>query len=163
MFYIQLIGLLGFCIVLLSFYKKESKTILLYQVTSNFIYSVHYFLLGGISGAFCCIIGMFRNITLIKSNKKNIIIPIFITLYLIITLLFYEGVYSILPLLANVIYLIFIAYKDKRILLIVANLSSICWILYSIVVGSYVGAITETILLISNIINLIKIIKDGKK
>ena len=56
MFYIQLIGLLGFCIVLLSFYKKAPKTILLYQVTSNFIYSVHYFLLGGLSGAFCCII-----------------------------------------------------------------------------------------------------------
>ena len=163
MFYIQLIGLLGFCIVLLSFYKKAPKTILLYQVTSNFIYSVHYFLLGGLSGAFCCIIGMLRNIVLIKSRKKYIIVPIFITLYLMITFLFYEGIYSILPLLANVIYLIFIAYKDKRIILIGANLSSICWILYAVVVCSYVGAITESILLISNIINLIKISKDRKK
>ena len=80
-----------------------------------------------------------------------------------ITFLFYEGIYSILPLLANVIYLIFIAYKDKRIILIGANLSSICWILYAVVVCSYVGAITESILLISNIINLIKISKDRKK
>ena len=73
MFYIQLIGLLGFCILVLSFYKKETVTILTYQITSNFAYTVHYFLLGGLSGAFCSLIGIIRNIVLIKSNKLSIL------------------------------------------------------------------------------------------
>ena len=81
MFYIQLIGILSFCILVLSFYKKETVTILTYQITSNFAYTVHYFLLGGISGAFCSLIGIIRNLVLIKFNNKKIIIPIFIFLY----------------------------------------------------------------------------------
>ncbi len=163
MFYIQLIGILGFCIVVLSFYKKETTTILLYQVTSNFIYGVHYFLLGGLSGAFCCVIGMARNVTLIKCNNKKIILPIFITIYSLITLVFYEGIYSLLPMTANLSYLIGISYKSKKILLKGALVSSSCWILYAVFVSSYVSIVTESILLISNAIQLIRIVKNKKK
>ena len=157
MIYIQLIGLLGFCILVLSFYRKETVSILTYQITSNFAYTVHYFLLGGLSGAFCSLIGIIRNIVLIKLNNKKIIIPIFIFLYLIVTILFYEGIYSLLPMIANSCYLISITYKSKKILLIGAIISSALWIIYSIFVSSYISIITESILIISNIIQLIKI------
>lgn len=163
MFYIQLIGILGFCIVVLSFYKKETTTILMYQITSNFVYAVHYFLLGGLSGAFCCFIGMFRNLTLIKCNNKKIILPIFITIYSLITIIFYENIYSLLPMMANLSYLIGMTYKNKKILLKGALVSSTCWILYAIFVSSYVSIVTESILLISNPIQLMKIIKNNKK
>ena len=95
MLYIQLIGLLGFCILVLSFYKKNTITILTYQITSNFAYTVHYFLLGGLSGAFCSLIGIIRNIVLIKSNNKKIIIPLFIFLYCLVTYIFYENIYAL--------------------------------------------------------------------
>ena len=163
MFYIQLIGILGFCIVVLSFYKKETTTILLYQITSNFVYAVHYFLLGGLSGAFCCFIGMFRNLTLIKCNNKKIILPIFITLYTLITIIFYENIYSLLPMMANLSYLIGMTYKNKKTLLKGALVSSSCWILYAIFVSSYVSIVTESILLTSNTIQLIRMIKNNKK
>ena len=159
MFYIQLIGLLGFCVLVLSFYKKETVKILTYQITSNFAYTVHYFLLGGLSGAFCSLIGMIRNIVLIKYNKKNVVIPLFISLYLLVTIVFYENIYSIFPMIANSIYLITLTYKEKRLLLMGAIISSILWILYSIFVSSYVSIVTESILIISNTIQLIKLKK----
>lgn len=163
MFYIQLIGILGFCIVVLSFYKKETTTILMYQIASSFVYTVHYFLLGGLSGAFCCFIGMFRNITLIKCNNKKIVLPIFMTIYSLITIIFYENIYSLLPMMANLSYLIGMTYKNKRILLKGALVSSSCWILYAIFVSSYVSIVTESILLISNAIQLIRIVKNNEK
>ena len=156
MFYIQLIGLLGFCILVLSFYKKETVTILTYQVTSNFAYTVHYFLLGGLSGAFCSLIGIVRNIVLIKIDNKKIIISIFILLYLIVTIIFYEGIYSLFPMTANSVYLIALSYKKRKTLLIGAIISSILWILYSVFVNSYVSVVTESILLLSNAIQLKK-------
>ena len=162
MFYIQLIGILGFCIVVLSFYKKETTTILMYQITSNFVYAVHYFLLGGLSGAFCCVIGMIRNVTLIKCDNKKIILPIFITIYSFITLLFYEGIYSLLPMMANLSYLIGMSYKNKKVLLKGALVSSSCWIIYAIFVSSYVSIVTESILLISNTLQLIRMINKQK-
>lgn len=162
MFYIQLIGILGFCVVVLSFYKKETTTILMYQITSNFVYAVHYFLLGGLSGAFCCVIGMIRNVTLIKCDNKKIILPIFITIYFLITILFYEGIYSLLPMMANLSYLIGMTYKNKKTLLKGALVSSSCWIMYAIFVSSYVSIVTESILLISNTIQLIRMINKQK-
>ena len=163
MFYIQLIGILGFCIVVLSFYKKETTTILMYQITSNFVYAVHYFLLGGLSGAFCCVIGMFRNLTLIKCDNKKIILPMFITIYSVITIIFYENIYSLLPMMANLSYLIGMTYKNKKVLLKGALVSSSCWIIYAIFVSSYVSIVTESILLISNAIQLIRMINKQKK
>ena len=163
MFYIQLIGILAFCILVLSFYKKETVTILTYQITSNFAYTVHYFLLGGLSGAFCSLIGIIRNIVLIKSNNKKIIIPIFVFLYLLVTIIFYENIYSIFPMIANSIYLICITLKDKKTLLKGAIISSILWILYSIFVSSYVSVVTESILIISNTIQLTKLNSKNKK
>lgn len=159
MFYIQLIGLLGFCILILSFYKKETITILTYQVTSNFIYTVHYFLLGALSGAFCSLIGIIRNIVLIKFNNKKIISIIFTILYLIVTIIFYEGIYSLFPFIANSCYLISLTTKNKKLILIGAIISSIGWIIYSIFVNSYVSIITESILVISNSTQLKKINK----
>ena len=157
MFYIQLIGLLAFCILVLSFYKKDTATILTYQITSNFAYTVHYFLLGGLSGAFCSLIGIIRNIVLIKSDNKKVIIPIFTLLYVLVTIVFYEGIYSLFPMIANSTYLVMLTTKNKKNILIGAIISSIFWVLYSIFVSSYVSIVTESILLISNAIQLTKI------
>ena len=158
MIYIQLIGLIAFCILVLSFYKKEPATILTYQITANFAYSVHYFLLGGLTGAFISFINIIRNIAFIKSKTK-ILVPIFIILYLTVTIIFYEDIYSLLPMIATTVYLIFMPLNKKKYLLIGEIISASLWLLYSIFVLSYSGIITESILIISNTIQLIKLIK----
>ena len=160
MFYIQLIGLLAFCILVLSFYKKDIKVNLVYQITANFIYAVHYFLLGGLSGTFISLIGILRNILLIKVKNNKIIIPILcIPLYLLITILFYEKVYSIFPMVGNALYLYFLLKNNRKSLLIGSIINSIFWILYAIFISSYVTMITESIIIISNSIQLVKSIK----
>ena len=163
MFYIQLIGLLAFCILVLSFYKKKESMILTYQITANFAYSVHYFLLGGIAGALTSFIGIFRNILFIKlKNNKVILGSIFILLYLIITIIFYEDFYSIFPMIANSSYLISMINGSRKSLLIGGILNSSFWLLYSIFVSSYAGMVTESIIIISNSIHLINI-KNSKR
>ena len=157
MIYIQLIGLLAFCILVLSFYKKEPTTILTYQITANFAYSVHYFLLGGLTGAFISFINIIRNIAFIKFNNKRIIVPIFILAYFIVTIIFYENIYSLLPMIATTAYLIFMPLNKKKYLLIGEIIGASLWLLYSIFVLSYSGMITESILIISNIIQLTRL------
>ena len=85
MFYVQLIGVLAFAVLVLSFYKKNANAIIAYQIVSNFAYTVHYFLLGALSGAYISFIGIFRNIAIIKVKKhKKILVGIVILLYLIV-------------------------------------------------------------------------------
>ena len=77
MFYIQLIGVLAFAVLVLSFYKKNANSIIAYQIVANFAYTVHYFLLGALSGAYISFIGIFRNIAIIKVKKhKKLMISI---------------------------------------------------------------------------------------
>ena len=163
MFYIQLIGVLAFAVLVLSFYKKNAKTIIAYQIVSNFAYTVHYFLLGALSGAYISFIGIFRNIAIIKVEKyKKTLVGIVILLYLIVTLIFYEGVHSLFPLVANSAYLITMVIGTKKSLLIGGIISPVLWASYGLFVGSYASTITETILLVSNTIQLIKLLKKNQ-
>ena len=162
MFYIQLIGIIAFCIVVLSFYNKNPKTIIAYQIVSNFAYTVHYFLLGALSGAFISFIGIFRNIGLIKlkSNEgKKVLAMLIILCYLAITVIFYENFYSIFPFIANSNYLLMMVNGERKSLIIGGIISSVMWLSYGIFVESYASIITESILLISNIRHFILIKK----
>ena len=160
MIYIQLIGFLAFCIVVLSFYKKNTNTIICYQVVSNFAYTVHYFLLGALSGAFVSAVGILRNILLLKvKNHKNIVAIIIILMYLLITLVFYENFHSLFPMIANSQYLFALVKGTKKSILIGGIISPILWLSYGAFVGSYASMITESILLISNTIQLVKLSK----
>jgi len=160
MFYIQLIGILAFCVQVLSFYKKKTSMIISYQVVSNFAYTVHYLLLGALSGAYISFVGIFRNIAYLKVKKRKSILAItVISLYLIITIIFYRDIFSLLPFIANSQYLLCMLKNDKKVLLTSALASSILWATYAIFVSSYASMITESILIVSNTIQLIKISK----
>ena len=51
----------------------------------------------------------------------------------------------------------------KKSLLIGGIISPILWALYGLFVGSYASTVTESILLISNIIQLIKLLRKNQK
>lgn len=163
MFYIQLIGILAFCVLVLSFYKKNPRTILMYQIVANFAYTVHYFLLGALSGTFISFVGIFRNMAFLKIKKqKKLLAIIVISIYLLITIIFYENVYSLFPMIANSIYLLLMIRGSRKDLIIGGIISSVLWMTYAIFVNSYASIITEFILLVSNTVQLVKLIKKSR-
>ena len=163
MLYIQLIGVLAFCVWILSYYRKEVRDILIFQSASNALYFIHYLLLGALSGAYLSVIGILRNIFfLIFKKSKKIVGFVFIIAYILITIVFYEGLHSLIPMFAGSIYIIYML-KDEKLSLIKGELAcKILWITYNIFVHSYSGIITETILLVSCVVQIIKI-KSTKK
>lgn len=160
MIYIQLIGVLAFCILVLSFYRKTITEILVFQTTASFIYTVHYLLLGALTGAYVCVISIIRNIVLLKFNvNKKVLCIILFAIYAIIAYLFYEGLYSLMPMAANSIYLIYLVKDDKKKLLEGQVICSLIWALYGVFVLSYSEIITQTILVLSTLIQLRKMRK----
>ena len=152
MIYIQLIGILAFCIFVLSYYRKTTAEILTYQVTGNAIYFIHYFLLKALSGAFLCIVDMIRDLIFIKKRKhKKIIYFIFITIYMIVTYIFYENILSLLPMFGDFVSLTVIVQNKKKNVIMGGIISSTIWLIYNFFVHSYSGVITEAILIVSNI------------
>ena len=112
---------------------------------------------------FISFIGIFRNIAVIKVEKyKKTLVLIVIALYLLVTIIFYENIYSLFPLIANSIYLITMVKGSKKSLLIGGIISPIMWGSYAIFVKSYASMITEFILLVSNTIQLVKLSKKSR-
>ena len=162
MLYIQLIGLLAFCILVLSFYRKTPKEILMFQMTANFAYAVHFFLLGALSGAYISIISIIRNISFLVFKKNKLLLAfIIIALYITVTIIFYENAYSILPLAANSFYIIAILKDNKLSLLKGQIVCSLLWLLYGIFITSYAEMISETILCITALIQIKKLKKSN--
>ena len=158
MIYIQLIGILAYLFWVLSYYRKSVKDILIFQTVANFIYGIHYLLLGALSGAYSSVISIIKNIVFLKyKGNKTVLAVIFAILYIIVAYLFYEGFHSLFPMFANCIFLVFLLKDDKFKLLVGEMICALIWLTYGIFINSYATIITEIIAFISSVIQLRKI------
>ena len=163
MIYIQLIGFLGFLIYTLSYSRSTYNKVLLYQLTANFAYTVHYFLLGGISAAFVCALDMLKDVVYMNLKKDRYkCAVIFVLLYSLVTYIFYENPASLLPLLGSSVSVFVLSKNDKEWVLKGGIITASLWLPYNILVHSYSGIIAEIIIISSAAINLWRM-KKGKK
>ena len=160
--FVQVIGVFAFLILLISFWQKDRKKILFLQAVMSILYALHYFLLGAYSGSIVNIIGIFRAYTFSKKNNNklyssNLVLYLFLVLFLVSGVITYDNIFSILPIIAALLYTLAI-WNDKSSTIRIGSLFVSCiWIIYNIIVGSHVGYITESILLISTALSVLKL------
>lgn len=155
----QFLGFIYAIFLIISNWGKTTRQILLLQTFAFFFKSIHYYLLGGISGFLTSIVSMIRNLIFFKIKSNKIWTILCIIIYLIIGIFTYQTIYSALPVLATIIYTIIIN-KDKASLLRWGMfITSIIWLTYNIYINSYSGIIIQIIILISNIWAIIKLDK----
>ena len=99
---------------------------------------------------------------IITVESEKVLAMLVILTYIAITVIFYENFYSIFPMIANSSYLLIMIKGSRKALIIGGIVSSIFWLLYAIFELSYAGMLTESIVIISNSIQLIRI-KNNKK
>ena len=69
---IQGIGAIGYISLALSYFKKEKSEILFIQIISYIFFVMHYYLLNGITGAICNLIGLFALVTIYLFEKYKL-------------------------------------------------------------------------------------------
>ena len=153
---IQIIGGIGYTILATSYYKKEKKKILIMQIIAYIMFTIHYYLLSGITGAICNLIGLFALITIYTFEKykwknKNIIACFFILMLIIINIATFQNFYSIFPMIASVIVIISFLLNNENDIRMIGVLSAVCWLIYAIVYKSYVAIIFELITFIATL------------
>lgn len=165
--FIQFIGLLAFLFLLASFWNKNRKRLLTFQIIDSILYALHYFLLGAVSGFIINVIGIIRAFVFSKKEEKEIynskiLLFFFLFLYLIsgyiiISFFAVPNILHLFPILAALIYTLIIWNKDTKTIRRGNLFISIIWIIYNYIVGSYIGIITETILFISTLFSILKL------
>lgn len=161
----QILGVLSFISAIISSAKTSTDKVLFYNGLGNTIASVQYLLLGGYTGALCCIIAAVRNIVFAKFKDK---VPLHVLVfYLIVVVLInfplVHSIIDVLPIFNIMIYAI--ALWTKKILTIkVGALSTfVTGILYDFSNKAYTSMLTQVIDGVVGTVSLIIVLKEKKK
>ena len=160
----QFIGAIGYGTLALSYFKKNKKEILFMEIIAYIFFTIHYYLLNGITGAICNLIGLFALVSIYlfdkyKLKNKYLVSIFFVIILLIINIRNFQNIYSIFPMIASIIVIISFLSNDENKIRIVGVISAICWLIYAIVYKSYIAIVFEVITLINVFLALFRNIK----
>ncbi|MBR2743973.1 MAG: YgjV family protein [Clostridia bacterium] len=168
MILIQVIGAVAFLALSLSYFKKEKRQILFMQIIAYIFFTIHYFLLSGVAGCICNLIGLLALLTIYffdkyKLKNKVAVSTFFIAVLIIVNILTFQNAYSIFPLIASTIVIISFIKDNGNVIRIIGIISAICWLIYAIVYKSYISIIFEAITFLNVCIALTKNISHKEK
>lgn len=152
----QIFALLSSLCLLISFWQKKRNKILFFQILDSSFDIIQYLLLGAYTGGLISLLGATRAYTFSKSNKKQFLF-LFLTLYIIASIITFSGWESIIPLIAALIYTVVIWNKKEKNIRLFSILVFILWFIYDVLVKAYVSSITDIVLVISNTIAFYKL------
>ena len=166
----QILGGFGALAMLLSSWQKKRKNIFIFLIFDNVFYFLQYIVLQAYAGAFVNIIGLLRTILFSKKGKNKFLstkYPLIIVLFLyaVVNIFTYDGIASLFPAIASIIYAIVLWQDEPKKIRAGTAIMLFMWFIYNLFVKAYVGAVTEFILFASTIIAIIKIdiMKKGSK
>ena len=147
---VQVIGIIAWLMLVLSYYRKNTNKILVFQIIGTILYCIHYGLLGAWSGLFICAFETIFDYGYYKTEKDKYIYISSIPIRIAGGLIGFKSFIDILPICASLIdgYTL---TKKKRVVVFGAIISYTLWVIYDIFVMSYSGAITDGIIVLSNI------------
>lgn len=153
----QIAGFIAFILSLIAYHQKKKNKIFKTMMIANVLDIVHYVLLGAYSGCLTKVIALVRNELIIvkEKNKKfnnGIILILLFIIYLISGIVTYKNIYSMLPILAAMIYLYFIWNGNELKVKKVAFYCYFLWLIYNIFVFSIAGIISNCVSIISTFI-----------
>lgn len=164
----QIITILYFAILSLSYLLKDRKKILLANFVAHIGQTTAMAMLNGYTGAAMSIIMMLRDLTLlIQESKKSkgkdinkkldlVILIITVLLMVILTIFTYNGPLSLLSVVATLVTTFALWQKDVKTYKILGLIAGILWLAYNIFIMSIMGIILELILVICSIVGYIK-------
>ena len=144
----QVFGFLALLFLYFSFNKNNKHTLLLNHSMSNLMFALSFLFLGAYTGFFSFLMASFRNLIFNKYNEvPSYIVILVIVVMVFLSLLSYNGLYSLLPVIGIIIYTYSLGKKNKK-----KNLkemrfaeltASILCVIYDYIVKAYTGLLTN--------------------
>lgn len=147
---VQGIGIIAWLVLLISYYREDTNKILVFQTIATALYCVHYYLLGAYSGLFICVFEVVRDYLYYRTDLDDYIFYGSIPVYIINGFVTFTGWFDLLPAFSSLLdgYTL---TKKKDIVVIGAVISYISWVIYGLFVMSYSCAVTDGLIVLSNL------------
>lgn len=153
----QIIGFIAFILSLIAYHKKKKKKIFQTMMIANILDIIHYILLCAYSGCITKVMALIRNEIIILKEKKQklnnfMVLVLLMIAYIVAGIFTYKNIYSILPILAAMIYLYFVWNGNELKVKRIAFYCYFLWLVYNICVFSIAGIISNCVSIISTFI-----------
>lgn len=146
---IQGIGFTGTFLFFLSYQCKSNRQLFRVQFISYLCYTVHFLMLGAITGGISYILNAIRSFCLGSKNaslKGKTMCVTLCLLQLVTLFLTWENWWSLLPVIANIAATVGgYTYNPRTIRAVAMAVNSPLWIIYNLIVGSWAGVLDEII------------------
>ena len=163
----QVFVIINAVLLMATYQLKTRKSILIVSFMALIANGVAYVLLSAWSGLAMVFVAMMRNIIFMIDEKKNgksdkidkkdiIILVILYAISIISAIYTYEGILSMMSVVATMLYTYSVWQKKTSIYKILGIIIEVIWIIYNIYIFSIFGIIVEIFLLISAIIGIIR-------
>ena len=154
----QIFGILGLIVMIISLFQKDKSKMLIYIVFNGIFFGIQYLFLNAMVGMWSNFFGIIRTYVSNKKEEKEklnkwYVVTFFLIGYIIIGLISFDGkIISLLPIIAEIIYVISLWQKSTKKIRIGTLIMVILWLIYDIIVMAYPSAITDLIVLTSTVI-----------
>ena len=164
---VQVLGLVTVLLTIFSFFQKEKWKMMLLLSVTNAVMVTTYILCGQLLGGILVVGALIRTLVYFFYSKYNkspepIVMVLFEIYCMVISILLFSSPVDLLMIM-NILVVTYTTWQNNmRILRFGYVFSSAMLITYDIMIGAYVTAISEVIMLISVIVSLIKYSKVTK-
>lgn len=153
--FVQALGIIAWLILAASYYRKDTNKILVFQTIATALYCVHYYLLGAYSGLFICFFEVIRDFLYYKTDLDNYIFYGTVPVYIIYGIIGFGSFVDVLPIASSLIDGYSLT-KKRDVVVIWAVISYTLWVIYDIFVMSYSCALTDGLVVVSNVLILFR-------
>lgn len=157
-FFTQALALIGALLFFLSYQVKDNRKLYAMQFFSYVFYTIHFLILGAFTGGISYIINLARSLFLAgkwEFARSKKMCAILCVLQLIVAKTTWAGWISLLPVLANIASTIGgYTHNAQKIRIAGIFFNSPLWIIYDLIIGSWAGALDETVSVISALISI---------
>lgn len=159
-FIAQALGLAGAFFLIFSFQMKEEKRFFLCQTLGSGLFLINYLMLGAWTGVLISIMSSLRSAIapFISGKKRYVIIPVVVILPIFAGFFIYQGVETVLMILAYVLFTLAMFTKNSKLIRVTQlALASPLQLIHNAIVFSLGGIICESFNIISIIISFFRI------
>ena len=155
------VSILSIFLYVMSVQFKKKENILLTQIGASTCYLIVYVIKGAWSGVSIEILEELKNLVFIKIEKKNKKIPLFILIIFLsllvgVSIYFYDGVLSLLPLFINILLFTSTYFKNPKYIRYTMLICGLLWGIYNIYVGAHIICIGNFLEILSATISIIR-------
>ena len=164
----QIFGIIALILICIGYFLKTKSRFMIIQIIANIFYASAFFVVEAYVGAVITSISIFRCIYLYFAEKKSFkykfhFLPIFIALYITVTIVFWASPFDIMPLISSTIFTLAYTLKDMQRMRFILIIPNVILIAYNIFTTTYASALLDLLEFIVIIVSIIKFHIQNKK